>query len=46
MVKDIIEIDENIFASIALDNKLIIYNYIKKRNFSLQNSETALYIIM
>lgn len=32
MVKDIIEIDKNIFASIALDNKLIIYNYIKKRN--------------
>ena len=29
MFNDIIEIDKNIFASIAQDNKLIIYNYVK-----------------
>ena len=39
MINDIIEINENIFASIAQDHKLIIYNYIKNKHSIIQLNE-------
>ena len=39
MINDIIEIDKNIFASIAQENKLIIYNYIKKIHSIIELNE-------
>ena len=39
MINDIIEIDKNIFASIAHENKLIIYNYIKEIHSIIELNE-------